>query len=145
MTTLTSRPLHADDFPLVEVWFDDPEVVRWLGDRAWPRRLLRLAAASNRHAVLFMKGDDPVALLDLEREDDGTAAIACVVAPPLRRQGVGTSILRSLLTLPETEGVTAIVGEAEDGNDASERLLRSAGFVLDARTEQGFNRYVLRR
>lgn len=145
MVVLSSRRLRPGDLPNIEGWFDDPDTQRWLGGRDWPRRLLQLAQATDRFALLFDQSGDPVALLDLERDDDSTAAIALVVAPTQRRRRIAATLLRSLFSLQETRDVVAIFGEVEVGNVASERLLRAAGFSFDARTEQGFNRYVIRR
>jgi RimJ/RimL family protein N-acetyltransferase len=143
--TCVQRPLRAEDLRDVEAWFDDPETQRWLGGREWPRRLLDLAAAPDRFALLFTQHGDPVALLDLERNDDDTAAIACVVAPTHRRQGIAHTILHSLFALPEAKDLVEVVGEVEDGNVASQQLLRSGGFEFAVRTDEGFDRYVLRR
>ncbi len=101
--------------------------------------------SAGRFALVFTQRDDPVALLDLERNDNGTAAIAFVVAPTHRRKGIAQTILHALFAFPETKDLVEVVGEVEDGNVASQQLLRSVGFVLAARTDEGFDRYVLRR
>jgi RimJ/RimL family protein N-acetyltransferase len=145
VATYGQRPLRAEDLRDVEAWFDDPETQRWLGGREWPRRLLDLAAVPDRCALLFTRHGGPVALLDLERNEDDTAAIAVVVAPTHRRQGVACTILSSLFALPEAKDLVEVVGEVEDGNVASQQLLRSAGFESTVRTDEGFDRYVLRR
>jgi RimJ/RimL family protein N-acetyltransferase len=133
------------ELPQIEGWFDDPETQRWLGGRDWPRHLLELAQAPDRFAVLFGRPGGPVALLDLDCSEDGTAAIALVVAPAHRRRGIATTVLQSLFSLAETRSVVEIIGEVEVGNVASERLVRAAGFSFDARTEQGFDRFAIRR
>jgi RimJ/RimL family protein N-acetyltransferase len=140
------RLLQADDLAIVEPWFDDPETQRWLGDREWPRRLLWLTRQPGRVALLYALADDPVGLLDIELYDGGKAAVAVLVSPEHRGQGVATSILRSVFDLPQTRGVQEVVGEVEVGNSAGEHCARAAGFVLlDAPTDEGFLHFVLRR
>ena len=145
MGVFCSRPLRISDLPHIEGWFDDAETQRWLGGRDWPRRLLELAQAPDRFAFLFGQSGHPVALLDLERNDDRSAAVALVVSPAHRRRRIAATMLQSLFSIPETRDVDAIVGEVEVGNVASERLVRAAGFSFEARTEQGFDRFVIRR
>jgi RimJ/RimL family protein N-acetyltransferase len=140
------RLLRTEDLAIVEPWFDDPETQRWLGDREWPRRLLRLARQPGRFALLYELADHPVGLLDIELYDKGRAAVAVLVSPEHRGQGVATSILRSLFDLPQTSGVEVLVAEVEMGNSAGERCVRAAGFtVLGAPTDEGFLRFALRR
>jgi RimJ/RimL family protein N-acetyltransferase len=140
------RLLRTEDLAIVEPWFDDPETQRWLGDREWPRRLLRLARQPGRFALLYALTDHPVGLLDVELYEGGKAAVAVLVSPEHRGQGVATSILRSVFDLPQTRGVEEVVGEVEVGNSAGERCVRAAGFtVLDAPTDEGFLRFALRR
>lgn len=144
MGAFVSRPLLADDLPTIDGWFDDPETVRWLGGRDWPRTLLRLADEPGRSALLFVHLDEPVALLDVDR-DGASAAIAVVVAPTRRGEGVARSILQSIFSLAATREVVRVVAEIEEGNTASEGLLRAARFELEGVTQEGFARYVLRR
>ena len=42
MPTVNLVPLTPTRLTAVEPWFDHPQVQRWLGDRSWPRRELRL-------------------------------------------------------------------------------------------------------
>jgi RimJ/RimL family protein N-acetyltransferase len=144
--TLMPRFLRTDDLPIVEPWFDDPETQRWLGDREWPRRLLRLAREPHRFALLYAVADHPAGLLDIELYEEGTAAVAVVVSPKHRGRGLATSILRSVFDLPQTEGMKEVIGEVESENEAGERCVRAAGFTrLNARSEEGFLRFALRR
>lgn len=144
MDDLLARPLRAEDLPYVEVWFDDSATQRWLGGRDWLRNLLHLADKPDRFALVFMQLDEPVALLDLERNAD-SAAIAIVVAPSHRKERVASTILQSIFALPAAEHLVEVVGEVEQGNIASERMLRAARFLFVGRTHEGFGRYVLRR
>jgi RimJ/RimL family protein N-acetyltransferase len=144
---LTARSFRAADLLTVEPWFEDDETQRWLGGRVWPRRLLKLARQPNRAALLYAYADRPVGLLDVERCPEGRAAVAVVVSPEHRGQGVATSMLRSVFDLPEANGVTEVVGEVEFGNTAGEGCIRAAGFVRDseAASDERFLRFLLRR
>lgn len=106
-----------------------------------------LATEPDRHALVGLSGDEPVALLDVERYEDATASVAIVVSPEVRRQGIGTAVLASIFTHAELTGTELVFGEVEQGNAGAERLVCAAGFALDnegARTE-GFSRWALRR
>jgi RimJ/RimL family protein N-acetyltransferase len=87
-----------------------------------------------------------VGLLDIELYDRGRAAVAVLVSPEHRGQGIATSILRSVFDLPQTRGVEELVGEVEVGNSAGERCVRAAGFTrLNAPSDERFLRFALRR
>lgn len=144
---LSYRHLGRDGLPAIERWFDDSATRRWLGGRDWPRRFVELATQPGRFAIVCLRGDEPVALLDVERYDDATAAIAIVVSPEYRGQAIGTTILRSIFDLTELDGVDQVLGEVQQGNAGGERLLRAAGFIPhagDAR-DNAFSRWVLRQ
>ena len=93
-----------------------------------------------RSATVFVQGDTPVALLDVERYDDATAAIAIVVSPSHRRAGLASSVIASLF---ERDRVREIVAEVEEGNAAALELLRSSRFVAIPGADEGFQRFVL--
>jgi RimJ/RimL family protein N-acetyltransferase len=142
---LVHRPFRDDDLPVVEAWFDDRETHRWLGDRKWPRQLLDLAREPGRFAILFMLRDRPVALLDLERDSEETATFAVVVSPSHRRQGLASTVIASVLELPQANGVREFMAEIEHSNTAANRLICSLQFEAISGADQGFERYVLRR
>jgi RimJ/RimL family protein N-acetyltransferase len=61
---------------------------------------------------------------------DGTVEIAYGLAPPARRQGLGTEAVAVLLTWTEQQpGVRTVAARVRVGNEASRRLLRRLGFV----------------
>jgi ribosomal protein S18 acetylase RimI-like enzyme len=144
---LAHRPLEASDLASIEPWFDDPATRRWLGGREWPRRLVTLAQGPERFAVVWELAAQQVALLDLEREEDGSAAIAIVVRPGHRRTGIGRAVTRSIFSLPQIDGVERILAEVEHGNEAAERLVRAAAFeaASGSATGEEFSRWELRR
>jgi GNAT superfamily N-acetyltransferase len=139
------RPFSRADLRFVEPWFDDAETQRWLGGRGWPRRLLDLTQMPGRSATVFVQGDTPVALLDVERYDDRTAAIAIVVSPLRRREGLASRVIASLFDLPEAKGIRELVAEIEEGNSAARQLVRSSTFVPIPGADEGFQRFVQAR
>ncbi len=123
------RPFAAEDLPAVDPWFADPETASRLGGPAWPRELLVRARAPGRHALLALAGTEPVGLAEVELEfgPPARAAVALVVAPGRRGQGVGAALLDALASRPELVGVEAIAGEVETDNAAGLALARAAG------------------
>ena len=133
--------LTPERLPEVEPWFDDPETVRYLGGRDWVRRALALMQQTpgqefQGHMVLrrnvWIASEErlPVALIDVESYDDGSAAFAFVVAPKMRGRGVGTRLLNNVLGLPELTTVRTLIGYVEPDNPASRRCLEKAGFSI---------------
>ncbi len=157
VTPIELRPFTPDLLGAVAPWFDDAETVRWLGGRDWPENLLRLIAdppqehrgstVRERAGWIATLDGDPVALIDTEVYEDGTAAVALVVAPAQRRRGVGASALAAIgALLARSRGVDMLVGGVEQHNEASHRCVKATGFVAvaDDPDEEGFINYVLR-
>lgn len=70
--SLVIRQLEEADLPEVASWFADQETRRWLGDEAWPRRLLQLAAPSaGRFAFAALLDSALAGVADVDRYDDG--------------------------------------------------------------------------
>ncbi|MCB0127031.1 MAG: GNAT family N-acetyltransferase [Caldilineaceae bacterium] len=123
-------------------WFDDPDTQRYLGDQAWLYRAIDLVQTApgstwddvtvlGRH--LWIAGDRGGAcgLVDLEIYDNGSAALALVVAPHRRNHGVGQQILTELTTRPELSAVTRLFGSIEPDNLGAQRCCIQAGFHVD--------------
>lgn len=140
MCALRFAPLTADLLPEIEPWFDDPETIRFLGDRAWIRRELRLVDETlgteyrGRRVVgrdVWVIFDElPVGFIDVERYDDGRAGCVIVVAPARRSQGIGRAILDAVWNRPELVDVEELIGGIEPENVASRRCVTAAGFRL---------------
>jgi RimJ/RimL family protein N-acetyltransferase len=151
------RPFTPAGLAAVLPWFDDPETLRWLGGRDWPESLLRLIAdprrdhrgstVRERAGWIATLGVEDVALIDTEIYADGTAAVAIVVAPEHRRQGIGAATLVATgELLVRGYGVQFLVGGVEESNAASARCVKAAGFIASTETPdaEGFIEYVLR-
>jgi len=148
--------------PAVEPWFDDPETRRWLGDRDWIRRAVRLIAApagatfegrivTGRRMWVALAGagepgDEPVGFVDAETYDRApdwlgghaasarsSAGLAWVVAPARRRAAIGSAMLRAALHHPEVAHVGVAFAGIEPANEASVALARRIG--MTPRTE----------
>jgi RimJ/RimL family protein N-acetyltransferase len=61
-----------------------------------------------------------------------TAAIAFVIDPSLRRQGLGRAMITALMRRPELRSVELFEAGVEPQNLASRRCLEAAGFRLRA-------------
>jgi RimJ/RimL family protein N-acetyltransferase len=146
MCTLRFTPLRAELLPEVEPWFDDPETIRFLGDRNWVRRALRLVdeTPGTQYRGRTVVGRDvwiifkqvPVGFIDVERYDDGRAGCALVVAPGMRCQGIGRAILAAVWERPELTDVEELIGGVEPENVASRRCLEAAGFRLSSEPDE---------
>jgi RimJ/RimL family protein N-acetyltransferase len=142
------RPLRRADCDRMGAWFADADTNRWLGGAEWPLEVLALCdPASGRFAYAAVSGDELVGLVDVECYADRRASMAIVVAPGLRRQGVGRKILDQVLEQPDLAHILEFFGGVEVGNIASQRLITAAGFLAmqDGPDEEGFTYYARRR
>jgi RimJ/RimL family protein N-acetyltransferase len=140
----------AEALQVVEPWFDDPETQQWLGGRKWPAMVLRLAKdppaehggnpTTGREAFLAIEDGSPVALLDVETYQDGTAGFAFVVAPSQRGRGVCRQAILALVTQVAIAGGHELSAGVEPGNVASIRCLEAASFkaTSDQPDAEGF-------
>lgn len=140
MCALWFAPLTTDLLPGIEPWFDDAETIRFLGDRAWIRRELRLVdeTPGTEYRGRRVVGRDawvvfderPVGFIGVERYDDGRAGCTVVVDPDRRSQGIGRAILDAVWDRPELADVEELIGGVEPENVASRRCVAAAGFRL---------------
>jgi RimJ/RimL family protein N-acetyltransferase len=131
---LVLAPFTTEELPIVEPWFDDPETQQWLGDRKWPAMVLHPPAEHRGHptvrreSLLAIEDGSPVALLDVETYQDGTAGFAFVVDPGRRGRGVCRQAALALVARLAKAGVHGLFGGVEPANLASIRCLEAAGF-----------------
>ena len=137
----------ASHLPIVGPWFDDLDTARWLGRRAWPEQLLlRASRLPDRYALLGVRDGVPVGVVDVERNRDARAGFAIAVAPECRGEGVARAMVAALWEYPALTQVVEFFAGVEVGNDASDRLMRSAGFrVVTAPDHEGFVYFAARR
>ncbi|WP_250002657.1 GNAT family N-acetyltransferase [Actinoplanes sp. M2I2] len=157
LPAVTLVPFTAE---LVQVWFTDTEVGRWLGGPDWPARALRLRGHGigeiyrgrrvlrDHTWVALDSHGDPVALTGGDVYDPGPElGLAYVVDPARWRQGYGTATLLALIEHPAVADVAVFTAGIEPANVASSRCAAAAGFRPDDPEPdfEGIVHHVLRR
>ena len=141
------RDFTLEDLVVVESWFSDLDTRRWLGDEAWPRRLLEYTDRwPSRTALAATHAGRVVGVMDVDRFSDGRTAIALAVNPPERRQGFAAAMILTLVRDSETYGISELFGGVENDNLAGLTLVRSAGLqqVTDAPDAAGVTYFACR-
>ena len=146
---LTEELAHA-----IAPWFDDADTIRYLGNRNWLYRELKLMQTApgsefrGRRVLaryVWIIQDQvgrPCGLVDLEPYDNGTAGLALLIAPDQRGQGLGQHILCLLEARPELERIHGIVGGVEAENISAQRCFERAGYILSTVPDkEGFLRF----
>lgn len=109
---------------------------KWLGHGGYPKELLALqGSSSNRHCYVASTDGEPVAIIDLEVEGDGTAWISLVVRPDARGKGMGQKVLQSFLHHSILKELKELNIEIENDNAASIRCFEKVGFLKSHRPE----------
>ncbi|MHB1568440.1 MAG: GNAT family N-acetyltransferase [Solirubrobacteraceae bacterium] len=75
-------------------------------------------------------GEGPEGPIIVETIDAVTGAIAFVIAPELRRHGLGRAMIAAMLARSELRDVELFEAGVEPQNTASRRCLEAAGFAL---------------
>ena len=75
-------------------------------------------------------GEGPDGPIILDTIDGVTGAIAFVIDPAYRRQGLATAMILALIGLPDLAGVELFEAGVDPENHASRRALEAAGFRL---------------
>jgi len=143
VTGLRFVPLDPGLAERIAPWFDDPATQRFLGDRQWIKRELRLIhdmprqrhrglTITGRWGWVVFEGPEPVAFVGTERNDDRTASASLVVAPERRGRRIGRRAIVALLEQPEVEGVIRLLGSIDPDNVASIRCLIALGVGVPA-------------
>jgi RimJ/RimL family protein N-acetyltransferase len=176
MSELRFQPFEREQLLRVESWFDDPDTERWLGGPGWPRLVLDLAdralgehrgaIETGRYGWTVWDRDELIGYVDCGTTDrwttwDGgpngkgvvatlpvaSGNLAYVVDPTKRRQGYGTTMITTLLSLRELAHIELFAAGVEPVNVASVGCLRAAGFEpLDSQPDwEGIVYYVKRR
>lgn len=108
------------------------------GTRVAARMLLRAAEAgtSREGFGMFQMMADGVVVGDLgfhgAPNADGEVEIGYGIVPARRGEGLVSEAVRALAAWALAQpGVTAVVAETDEGHEASERVLRAAGFVSE--------------
>jgi RimJ/RimL family protein N-acetyltransferase len=176
MPEVRLRPFEREQLPQVEPWFEDPDTRRRLGGPGWPRLVLDLAdrplgefrgaIETGRYRWLAWDGDEPIGYIDCGTTDRWTTweggpngrgviatipvasgNLAYVVDPAVRRRGYSTTMIATLLTLPDLAHIELFAAGVEPDNAGSVGCLRAADFeALDPEPDwEGIVYYVKRR
>lgn len=140
------RRVRSDDVDLVREWRNDEDAVRFSvnGRRVSPDEHARWFADQMRNSErLFWIAEehgDPVGQVRVDvRDREGTVSI--VVAPGQRGRGMGTSILRALLSeMAHHPEVDTLIALAHQDNAASLRAFERSGFRDLQQSEGAFTR-----
>ena len=79
-------------------------------------------------ATLF-KGDEPVGIGRVSVEGTWAGVTSVDVAPSARRQGIGSAVMRALLTWAQQQGATASYLQVRAANPAALRMYAALGYV----------------
>ena len=114
-------------------WFADPELNRHLGpiDQGWLDAVLSQPESAGVTWAVF-RHRELVAVVEtvIDPKNQLPAAITAVaVKPSLRRQGIGTSVLRLILSLHKNKGILEHVAYISLDNMGGQRLVTRTGFV----------------
>jgi RimJ/RimL family protein N-acetyltransferase len=157
MSELRLQPFEREQLGPVETWFDDPDTLRWLGGRGWPRLVMDLAerplgehrgaVETGRYGWTAWDRDELIGYIDCGTTDRWTTweggangkgvvatfpvasgNLAYVVDPVMRRRGYGTTMIVALLTQPDLAHIELFAAGVEPENLGSVGCLRAAGF-----------------
>lgn len=129
-------PLENVPTQAIDVWWEDPETQRSWGTGGYGAlQTLRLSldsadgdSTSARKALIALEGGEPVTLIELSPNEDGTADVAILVAPEKRSRGVGRRALEMLVRSQYAEGVREFSAIVAPENVASIKCFEAAGF-----------------
>jgi len=149
-TPVTIRPIRPEDEPAMvrfhETLSDRSVYFRYfhhlsLSARVTHERLTRICFIDyDREMVLVVESEDGelIAVGRLTREHaSGDAEFAILVSDAWHERGLGTELLRRLVTLAQKEGITRVVGDILAENRAMQEICRGLGFELHYSTEDG--------
>jgi acetyltransferase len=147
------RPIRPDDEPQIVAFHQQlsERSVRWryfqalkLDQRTAHERLIRVCFNDyDRELALIVQhqgahGPEIVAVGRLSRTPgESTAEFALLVSDRWQRRGLGTELLRRLVAIGRSEGVTAITASILPDNRDMQRLCQRVGFELRHTPEDG--------
>ena len=140
---LKTRPATEHDCRLLWQWANDPDVRRWsfVSDSiewdahvAWFRR--KRADPNCRMYVIMDQADEPIGLVRLDLDDDGSGEVDVSIAPDRRGRGYGTEALRlaSARFFADADA-RRIVAYIKTDNGSSIHVFESAGFTHRGTTQ----------
>jgi acetyltransferase len=156
-STITIRPIRPEDEPKMvpfhESLSDRSVYLRYfhhlpLRARVTHERLTRVCFIDyNREMVLVAEATngDIVAVGRLTREHSSAEAeFALLVSDAWHEHGVGTELLRRLVSLARNEGIRLVFGEILEENRAMQDICRQLGFEVRYSNEDGVTKASIR-
>jgi len=145
---LELRRFQLEHFAEYASWFADPELDRHLGpmDQEWLDLVLSQPEGEGITWAVF-RGLELVAVIEtvFDPANRMPAAItALAIKPGLRRQGIGTSVLRLILSHHKSRGIVEHVALVSIHNPGGWRCFEKAGFA-PATAEPNKHGYVMFR
>jgi len=129
---LNFRRFQEKDYGEYASWFVDPELNHRLGplDEAWLGAVLFQEAEGETWVAL--RGEERVAVVETAFDPQGclpTVITGLAVKPGLRRQGIGTAVLKGLLRMHRRSGRLEHAAYISADNEAARRCFERVGFV----------------
>jgi L-amino acid N-acyltransferase YncA len=126
-TSIRLRPFGAGDAPLVVAWLDGPGLALPPGNAAvrWAERVV---TDPNVHAWVASRGGEPTGFVRLDVGPDRIAELTIAIAPPLRRHGAGTRVLKLVLEQAQRLRVRRVQAIVDPANSAALSFFGENGF-----------------
>jgi RimJ/RimL family protein N-acetyltransferase len=130
---LQFRRFQLEHYPEYASWFVDPELDRQLGpmDRDWLDAVLSEPESEGVTWAVFRE-NEMIAVVEtfFDLKNNLSAIITgLAVKPHLRGQGIGTAVLRMILSYHQHRGITKHIAYISIDNLAGRRCAEKAGFV----------------
>jgi RimJ/RimL family protein N-acetyltransferase len=134
--SLQLKRFQAEHYAEYVSWFADEELNRRLGpmaetDEPWLAAVLAETGSDAATWAVF-RGDEMVAVIEAAYDPE-TAAWAAITTiatrPSLRRQGIGETVLRRILSLHQERGITEHIAYVALDNQAGRRCIEKVGFA----------------
>ena len=130
---LELKRFQQEHFAEYASWFVDPELNSHLGpiDQEWLDAVLSQPETAGVTWAIF-RYRELVAVVETvyDPENHRSAAITAIaIKPGLRRQGIGTNVLRMILSVHKDKGITQHIAYISLHNLAGQRFVTKAGFV----------------
>jgi RimJ/RimL family protein N-acetyltransferase len=141
---LEFKRFQNEHYPEYASWFSDPELNRHLGpmDVGWLEAVLSQAESEGRTWSVF-RDVEFVAVIEtvFDEEHRWSAGITALATKPgLRRQGIGATVLQTVIALHRRMGILEHFAFISIHNEAGQRCALKAGFraVTSQPDERGY-------
>lgn len=126
------RPFCLADAHAVEPWLQGPglSLPAGMARLQWPHRLLADARIIARVAV---HGTRLLGFLRLDCGPDRVADLTLVVAPDMRRRGLGRVLFQAALDTARQMGLRQLVASIDEGNRVAIEFFGDRGFEIESR------------